>query len=60
MLSALMMLRRMATALRVALREEEFVQILGAALALVAVGTPRTRSPRAGASWMASTWPSPR
>jgi hypothetical protein len=39
MLSALLMLRRMLTALRVALREEEFLQILGAALALVVVGT---------------------
>jgi hypothetical protein len=39
MLSALLMLRRMLNALQVALREEEFLQILGAALALVAVGT---------------------
>jgi hypothetical protein len=38
MLSALLMFRRMLNALRVALREE-FLQILGAALALIAVGT---------------------
>ncbi|HEX2505218.1 MAG TPA: hypothetical protein VHK22_03330 [Gaiellaceae bacterium] len=39
MLSALLMLRRLATTLRFALREEDFARILAAALALVAVGT---------------------
>ncbi|MGH3022471.1 MAG: hypothetical protein ACRDNI_02340 [Gaiellaceae bacterium] len=39
MLSMLLMLRRLAAALRVALREEDFPRILGAALALVVVGT---------------------
>jgi hypothetical protein len=39
MLSALMMLLRLAKALRIALRDENFERILGAALALIAVGT---------------------
>ncbi len=39
MLSALLMLRRLAAALRVALREEDFARILGAGLVLVLVGT---------------------
>lgn len=39
MLSMLLMIRRLAAALRVALREENFGQILGAASALVIVGT---------------------
>jgi len=39
MLSALLMLRRFAIALRYALREEDFATILSAALALVLVGT---------------------
>ena len=39
MLSALLMLRRFAVALRYALREEDFGRILSAAVALVFVGT---------------------
>lgn len=39
MLSAFSMLRRLAAALRVALREEDFARILAAALALVTIGT---------------------
>jgi hypothetical protein len=39
MLSALLMLRRLVGALRVALREEDFARILGAGLALVVIGT---------------------
>ena len=39
MLSALMMLRRVLPALRYATREEEFVQIFGAAVLLVLIGT---------------------
>jgi hypothetical protein len=39
MFSALLMLRRLASALRVALREEDFGGILSAALLLVIVGT---------------------
>ena len=39
MLSALLMLRRLATALRYALREEDSARILGAALALIHIGT---------------------
>jgi hypothetical protein len=39
MLSALLMLRRLAAALGVALREEDFARILAAALVLVVIGT---------------------
>jgi hypothetical protein len=39
MISALLMLRRVARALRYAAREEEFVPVLGAGAALVAIGT---------------------
>jgi hypothetical protein len=39
MLSALMMVRRFAQALRVALRDENFARILSAGIALVIVGT---------------------
>jgi hypothetical protein len=39
MLSALMMLRRFVEALRVALREEDFVRILSAAISLILGGT---------------------
>jgi Ion channel len=39
MLSALMMLRRVFPALRYATREEEFVQIFGAGVLLVLIGT---------------------
>ena len=39
MLSALLMLRRLVAALRVALREEDFARILGAALLLIVIGT---------------------
>jgi hypothetical protein len=39
MISAIMMLRWLAGALRVALREENFARILGAGLALIIVGT---------------------
>jgi hypothetical protein len=39
MLSMLLMLRRLAAALRVALREEDFERILAAAMLLVVVGT---------------------
>ena len=39
MLSALMMVRRLAAALRVALREEDFGRILSAAVLLIIVGT---------------------
>ena len=39
MLSALMMMRRLAAALRVALREKDFGRILSAAVLLIIVGT---------------------
>jgi hypothetical protein len=39
MLSALLMLRRFAGALRVALREEDFARVLSAGVALVITGT---------------------
>jgi hypothetical protein len=39
MLSALLMLRRVGRAVRYARREEEFLQVLGAAVTLIVVGT---------------------
>jgi hypothetical protein len=39
MISALLMLRRLAAALRVALREEDFERVLSAGLALIIIGT---------------------
>jgi len=39
MISALMMMRRLMSALRVALREEDFARVLSAGLALIVVGT---------------------
>jgi hypothetical protein len=39
MLSALLMMRRLAAALRVALREEDFARVLSAGLLLIVVGT---------------------
>jgi hypothetical protein len=39
MISALLMMRRLAAALRVALREEDFARVLSAGLALIIVGT---------------------
>jgi hypothetical protein len=39
MLSAFLMLRRLAAALRVALRGEDFERVLSAALALIVLGT---------------------
>lgn len=39
MISAILMLRRLAGALRIALREEDFGRILGAGLALIIIGT---------------------
>ena len=39
MLSAFMMIRRLVAALRIALRDEDFPRVLGAALALIIVGT---------------------
>ena len=39
MISALMMLRRLAAALRVALREEDFARVLSAGLLLIIIGT---------------------
>ena len=39
MLSAFLMLRRLAAALRVALREEDFERVLSAGAALIVVGT---------------------
>ena len=39
MLSALLMMRRLARALRVALRDEDFGRVLSAALALIIIGT---------------------
>jgi hypothetical protein len=48
MLSALMMMRRLAAALRVALRDEDFGRILSAALLLILVGTITFRL---GAGW---------
>ena len=39
MISAILMLRRLVGALRVALREEDFARILGAGLALIIIGT---------------------
>jgi len=38
-ISALLMMRRLATALRVALREEDFGRVLSAGLALIIIGT---------------------
>ena len=39
MISALLMMRRLLTALRVALREEDFARVLSAGVALIVVGT---------------------
>ena len=39
MISAILMLRRLAGALRVALREEDFARILGAGLTLIIIGS---------------------
>ena len=39
MISALLMLRRLATALRVALRDEDFGRVLSAGLLLIITGT---------------------
>jgi uncharacterized membrane protein YkgB len=39
MISAILMLRRLIGALRIALREEDFARILGAGLALIIIGT---------------------
>ena len=39
MLSALLMIRRLVAALRVALREEDFSRVLGAGVLLIALGT---------------------
>jgi hypothetical protein len=39
MISAILMLRRLVGALRIALREEDFARILGAGLALIVIGT---------------------
>jgi hypothetical protein len=39
MLSAILMLRRLAEALRIALREDDFGRIMSAGLALVLIGT---------------------
>jgi hypothetical protein len=39
MISALLMLRRLAAALRVALREEDFGRVLSAGVALIIIGT---------------------
>jgi hypothetical protein len=39
MLSALLMIRRLMVALRIALREEDFARILGAAALLIFFGT---------------------
>ena len=39
MISAILMLKRLAGALRVALREEDFPRILGAGLVLIIIGT---------------------
>jgi uncharacterized membrane protein YkgB len=39
MISAILMLRRLVGALRIALREEDFARILGAGLALIIIGT---------------------
>lgn len=39
MISALLMLRRLADALRVALREEDFARVLSAGLLLIIIGT---------------------
>lgn len=39
MISALLMLRRLAAALRVALREEDFERVLSAGLLLIVIGT---------------------
>jgi hypothetical protein len=39
MISALLMLRRVGRALRYAVREEDFFQVFGARVVLVAIGT---------------------
>jgi hypothetical protein len=39
LLSALLMMRRLATALRVALREEDFARVLSAGALLIVIGT---------------------
>ena len=48
MISAILMLRRLAGALRVALREEDFARILAAGLALIIIGT---HAYSVGAGW---------
>jgi hypothetical protein len=48
MLSALLMMRRLAAALRVALREEDFARVLSAGVLLVVIGTV---SYSLGAGW---------
>ena len=55
MLSALLMFRRFRIAMGFAFREEDFGWILGAAAALVFVGTMAYTLGRAGASSTAST-----
>jgi hypothetical protein len=57
MLSALLMFRRLAAALRVALREEDFDRILSAAATLIVAGTIADalhRRPRRGRSRQAA------
>ena len=39
MISAILMMRRLAGALRVALREEDFARVMGAGLVLIIIGT---------------------
>jgi hypothetical protein len=48
LLSALLMMRRLATALRVALREEDFARVLSAGALLIVIGTT---SYSLGAGW---------
>jgi hypothetical protein len=51
------MLRRLVTALRVALREKDFERVLSAGLALIVVGTITFTLSTTGASSMGSTSP---
>jgi hypothetical protein len=60
MLSALMMIHRLAAALRVALREEDFARRLGAALVLISSALSRSRSAATAGAWQTastSRWP---
>jgi hypothetical protein len=60
MVSALLMLRRVAAAVRYAVHEEDFLPVLAAGATLVSSGRSRARSARTGPWSMRSTSPSRR